>query len=111
MSRVETHIGRLKKVDLQGKSIEDWSKEKCIELGYSEKPTYHTLWSEYLKYDILWQKIFFTKNDIWEVLESSEIGDNDIIILNDNPDGTKSYTMRFYNGGTCLCEILENMLE
>ena len=35
MSYTEKHLGRLRKVDLQGKSLEEWCKE---EFGENEKP-------------------------------------------------------------------------
>ena len=37
MSDVEIHIGKLRKVDLNNKSLEDWCKEQCSLKGITEK--------------------------------------------------------------------------
>lgn len=41
MSEVVRHIGKVRKVDLKGLSIEEWCKAKCIELGI-EKHQYNS---------------------------------------------------------------------
>jgi uncharacterized protein with von Willebrand factor type A (vWA) domain len=35
----------------------------------------------------------------------------DLYEMEPNTDGTVSFTMRFYNGGTCLSECIEEGLE
>ena len=49
--------------------------------------------------------------EIWEAIEHQELEDDDIYQLTPNSDGTISFTMRFYNGGTCLSECIEEGLE
>ena len=52
-------------------------------------------------------------NDVlWEIIEDKEEEDTqDISILTPNNDGTYSYIMQFYNGGTCLNEMLEDSIK
>lgn len=51
-------------------------------------------------------------NGIKEVIEDKEEEDTqDISILTPNNDGTYSYIMQFYNGGTCLNEMLEDSIK
>ena len=49
---------------------------------------------------------------LWEIIEDNEEEDTeDISILTPNNDGTYSYIMQFYNGGTCLSEMLEDGIK
>lgn len=49
-------------------------------------------------------------DEIWEVYEHKEWEDGDIVRLKQNEDGTVDFLLRFYNGGTCLQEILQEEL-
>jgi hypothetical protein len=49
--------------------------------------------------------------EIWEAFDHIELdADDDIYQLTLNEDGTLSFTMRFYNGGTHLSECIEEEL-
>lgn len=37
MSEIERHVGRIKKVDLKGLSVDDFFKNKCEESGIEKK--------------------------------------------------------------------------
>ena len=46
--------------------------------------------------------------EIWEAFDHTELdADDDIYQLTLNEDGTLSFVMRFYNGGTNLSECIE----
>lgn len=109
MSRTETHFGKLKKVSLNNQSIEDWCKAKLSEVGMIELLGYSS-WQELFR-DEFHNKYFFNKNCVWEVIEHMETDDNDIYHLSENADGTLTFVMSFYNGGTCLSECIEEKLE
>jgi hypothetical protein len=114
MSQTETHIGKLRKVVLnEGYSIEDWCREKCQDNGVPNMlPELHNSWQETLLYHLdLYEKIFFVNGEIWESFEHKELDDDDIYEMEQNEDGSISFTMRFYNGGTCLSECIEEGLE
>jgi hypothetical protein len=111
MSQTETHIGKLRKVDFQGKTREEWCEIKCREIGKNEIASYNDNWTEELR-DLGYEKYFFVNDDIWEAFDHiSKDDSDDIYEITPNSDGTLSFVMQFYNGGTCLTECIEEELE
>lgn len=111
MSYTETHFGKLRKVELkEGQTVEEWCQEKCNENGKIELPSYFKNWVEVLKYGPNSQKYFFNGDEIWEVFDHIESEDGDIYFMQKNEDGTMTFIMQFYNGGTCLSECIEDEL-
>lgn len=110
MSHTETHIGKLRKVDFQGKTKEEWCEMKCREMGKTEIDLYNHSWEEQLR-DTAYQKYFFANGEIWQAFEHRELDDTDLYELIPHEDGTVSFAMQFYNGGTCLTECIEEQLE
>jgi hypothetical protein len=111
MSHTETHFGKLRKVEIpENHLVEDWCREKCRDLGYTEMATYNSTWEEQLRCET-YDKYFFADGEVWEAVEhiESEDGD-DIDIMVKNPDGTITFVQQFYNGGTCLSEVIEEGL-
>ena len=112
MSDVEIHIGKLRKVDLNNKSLEDWCKEQCSLKGITEKDSYNEDWVEQFKSELFSnEKYFIVSNQVFEAFEHKEFEYDDIYYLKDNKDGTFDFVMKFYNGGTCLSECIEEELE
>lgn len=110
MSYTETHIGKLKKVEITT-SLNKWCEAKCKEKGILELDRFDKDWIERFKDDNE-VKFFFVGENVWETIEHIEIKEgNDIDIANVNEDGTISFVMQFYNGGTCLSECIEEKLE
>lgn len=109
MSHTETHFGKLRKVELNS-SIEEWAKQKCNEEGISEIPDYFDSWEETFKDRMSYKKYFFSKDEVWEAVEHVEEDDGDIDIMVQNQDGTVTFVFQFYNGGTCLSEMIEDGL-
>jgi len=112
MSYTEIHLGKLKKVELkENYTLEDCFKEKLSEKGILDLPGHYSNWEECFK-DQFNEKYFVVGDSIWEAIEHQEIEDDgDIYDLKENSDGTLSFVMKFYNGGTCLSECLEEELE
>ena len=111
MSQTETHFGKLRKVEIpQGQTLEQWCREKCEVEGYPEIATYNDNWLEQFR-DVFHEKYFFVGNEIWEAFDHHETEDDDIYHLQENEDGTLTFIMQFYNGGTCLTECIEESLE
>ena len=111
MSQTETHFGKLRRVVFpEGQTLEQWCEAKCNELGKTEKSSWCKTWYEQLR-DINDEDVYFANDELWETIEdfSAEEGD-DIYQLHLNEDGTVTYVMQFYNGGTCLSECLEESL-
>ena len=111
MSQNESHFGKLRKVELPEKlNIEDWCKEKCQTKGIIKISSYNKSWEDQFR-DHFYEKYFISNGTIWEVFDHIE-GENgyaDIMIPNE--DGTITFFMEFYNGGTCLSEMIEEGLE
>lgn len=113
MSKVETHIGKLKRVDLLGKTQEEYATEQMVDKG--ERPSYHkTNLNWFLEYmdDEEDEQYYAGVHSLWKTVEHKELdADDDINDLKENQDGTISFTTRFYNGGGCLSEMLETGLR
>ena len=111
MSHTETHIGKLRKVDLKGLTIEQWAKAKCREKAITDLEHYDT-WKEALLDSGKFYTYFFVNDDVYEKFEHIEIEEgDDIDVLTPNNDGTYSFVMQFYNGGTYLGEMIEDALK
>ncbi len=115
MSETVTYVGKIKKIDLGDLTKEEWCKQTYIGKGGDKnavgtKDSYYETWKEALGCDY-GDEYFFHNEEIWEAVESKEISYNDISVLTPNPDGTYSFIMQFYNGGTCLSEMIEDELK
>jgi len=111
MSHTETHFGKLRKVVInEGHTVEDWCREKCEDAGYNEIASYHESWVEQFR-DTFHEKYFIVGDEIWEAIEHIESDGDDLDIMIPNPDGTITFVNQFYNGGTCLNEVIEEGLQ
>lgn len=106
MSHTETHIGKMKRVKCD--SIEQKAGELMAFEG--DRPEYFQTNKQWL----LCEKENFVviEDTLWEIIEDKELeGDDEINIMQENEDGTVSFVTRFYNGGTCLQEMLQEGFE
>jgi hypothetical protein len=111
MSNTETHFGKLRKVDFEGVTVEQWCEAKCLELGKTERASYNHSWKEEF-IDLECEKYFSIGDEIWEAFDHVQCSDgDDIYHMQKNEDGTITFVMQFYNGGTCLSECIEEELE
>lgn len=108
MSEIEKHIGKLKKVDLQGKSVEEWAKEQCDKRSILK--SYHDTYSEVLQYGV-YNKFIFVEDYVFEVIDDQVDEDKDISHIEPIGDDTYFYIFNFYNGGTCFSEMAEDALR
>jgi hypothetical protein len=109
MSRTETHVGKLRKVET-GANIEHWCQTYCHSEGFHELASYNDNWTEQFR-DHFYNKFLVTKDAVYEKFDHTETDDGDVFHMQENPDGTYTFVMQFYNGGTCLDECLEEGLE
>ena len=109
---MEYHVGKLRRVQLkENQNLDDFCKEKLAERNITELEDYYQDWKEAFK-DEYREEYFIVNGVIWEVFDHVEDDDyNDIYKITDNKDGTYSFIMKFYNGGTCLTECMEEQLE
>lgn len=111
MSQNEFHTGKLVPVDLGGKTIEGFAEKICRESGISEISSYHDSWLEELKYEGGYEKYFIVEDVIYEMVDHSETDDDYFVHMKRNEDGSISFSAQFYNGGTCLSEIIEESIS
>lgn len=111
MSEVVRHIGKVRKADLQGLNTEEWCKKKCEELGVEKGSSYDT-YEEAMLDEPYPAKVVKVNGEFWEVLEDRQEEDyEDLAIMLPDNDGTFNYILQFYNGGTCLSEMLEEEIK
>jgi hypothetical protein len=111
MSETRLDIGKLKKVDLQGKTLEEWCQEKVVEIPDNLKNSYAT-YVKYFRSEVSGYIVDEKKGVIWEIIkEVSSSTYVDVKNFHINPDGTISYITLYHDGGTYLEEIIENYLK
>lgn len=111
MSEVVRHIGKIRKADLQGMSTEDWCKKKCEELNI-EKEIWNDTYEDALLNEPYPAKVVKVDDEFWEIVEYREEEDYESLsIMHPNEDGTFDFVMQFYNGGTCLSEMIEEGIK
>lgn len=118
MSEVELHQGTLIKVNRKGLSVEEWVRRWVVNYLMANQDDYY---SEHIDdqdfnflsafYDLSWNtRYVVTNREVYRVIDHHL--DSDFICnIQENTDGTYSYITQFYNGGTCLTEVLEEKLK
>lgn len=108
MSDYESHSGKVRLLYLNpGETFEEqclrlWLASGKEEKDYSKGELFSEFGEDYLK----------VGEQIWEILEHEDLGDEDMFCrLQDNGDGSFSFYTRFYNGGTCLTEMIEDEIK
>ena len=108
MSDRQTLKGKIKKVDLQGKSIEEWAKDWCNNKGVLELHSWSKNWVEelldYAGYDIY----FVFKDQLFEIIDKEDLEYEDFCEMEWTGDDQYSFVASFYDGGTCLVEMITN---
>lgn len=124
MSSTETHFGKIKVHTRNTESTLNFIKENGLEDKFDitppGNPTWRTWWSidpkdeVEDKYIVLRGQTEETKDQLClcEFLEHAEWGeDDDTSYIKEEDKNTYSFITEFYNGGTCLPEVLEYLLK
>lgn len=108
MSEIERHIGTIKKVDLNGMTVEDWYRKECEKRTDKPMPSYFDTWKEYYESLVYPTIAVEIDGEIWDIVKDKKEEDyEDINIVSERKkDGSYDYLMQYYNGGTCLNEML-----
>jgi len=108
MSDYESYKGTIKKIEREeGESLADQCKRICIsrkgdKLEYYEGLLFDEFYDDYLKIN----------GELWEVVsKKAKDPDDSYCDIESNEDGTFSFNTRFYNGGTCLTEMIEDAIK
>jgi len=105
---METHIGKLRKVE-GVTNVDHWCQTLCHSRDIHELKSYYRTWMEVVRDNF--DEYLITDTEVYEKFDTVEVEDDDVYQIHENADGTLSYVMRFYNGGTCLQECLEESIE
>lgn len=110
MSEVKSYSGRLKPIKLKDETIEEYSERKCHKLDiHSFRDCYdswvETLESESSKY--FWDSV----NEILYKVKLRELQSESFIEMHKNETSGYDFVTSFYNGGTCLKEMLQEGLD
>lgn len=112
MSFIEKHIGRLVKVDRKGLTVEEWCKEYCQSHSAGIDNKMYKNWIECFKhnfYDICADGFRFINGEIYQLIKHTKIDDGeDLNFFYTLEDGSILFVTEFYNGGTCLEEVLDD---
>lgn len=113
MSYTEKHIGTVRPIDLKGNTVEEWCKDYCQEKLSEINCKSYDSWIECFRHNFVLNddtKYIVTDKRVFELVYDEEM-DDDLICFANNNDGTISYGCEFYNGGTCLQELLCDCLD
>lgn len=114
MSEMEYHTGRIKILyPLDGQLPQDLARGLCKYNGYEDK--HNQGWIETLRdegYDDGYIVLDIEGNyEIWKLIEHKSFDDGTMFQVEKEADGSISFCMSFYNGGTCLSEMLEEVVK
>lgn len=110
MSDYETHKGKIRKVETDlspvefARSIIGDKEVKYYDMSNDEDVL------EYFR-DEYSEQYVIMNNTIYSIENKELDGDADIFQYEKLEDGSIEYLFRFYNGGTCLHEQIESVLE
>lgn len=118
MSEVELHTGLLKEVNTRGLTVEEWIKrwvdnylDNNDEDYYSRHRNNPDFDYKNAFYDLTWHNPYIIVGDkVFKIYDKNHESDF-LCHINKTSDGNYAYVAQFYNGGTCLTEVLENELK
>lgn len=112
MSRVVRYKGTLKIVPkLNNETIEEQCKRILKErLDNDELPSYHETYQEWLL-DVFYDDEYYIKDNILYEIHKEELECCDIFEGNFNKDGDIDFHTMYYNGGCCLTEALDEIMN
>jgi hypothetical protein len=102
MSDYEKHIGTIEKVNFNG-TIEEFAG--TLDLG--ELPDFYDNWEEYFRDE---SEEYHIHNDSIYRIQNEEIDNSDDIFEYKINNNKIEYVLSFYNGGTDLCEQIQDIL-
>lgn len=117
MSDYETIKGKIRKIDLQGLSVEEYAKrivkEKGLESEVGQGPYFYETNLEFLKWYDDWEEgqYIAIDDELYLIYDKSDFDPTCHIQLTPIADDTYEFLTSFYNGGTCLTEMLEDEIK
>ena len=102
------HAGTLREIDLEGLSLEEKCRELCHKHG-DELNDWYMSYKDMLE-DRLSDWYIILNNKLYRI-DDNEVENEYYCNVTKHDDGSYTYVARFYNGGTCLHECLEEQIE
>lgn len=111
MSQDELHRGKLRKIDLKNKSIEDFFKEKCIENNILELDKWTKDWYSMYINNVNNSEYYSNKKSVYQLYNHKQFEDFDIQEFLKLENGDYEFITSFYNGGTYLGEVIGDFID
>lgn len=105
MSYYETHIGKIRKVDLGNLTLEDYCEQRVKDMKLEFNPSYHNSYKDVLL-ELYPTKFIENDGELWEILDDTNLENDSDINFFKRSGNEYDYVMRYYNGGTYLGELL-----
>jgi hypothetical protein len=113
MSEMEYHTGRIERIPQRNETEEELAERICKEYGIEDK--YDDGWIEALRDEGYNHGIEVLNVDgdyqIWKLVEHTQFEDGYMFEAEKEADDSVSFIFSFYNGGTCLSEMLEEAVK
>lgn len=106
MSDYESHRGKIYQVDTE-LSCEEFAKEYYIK-HYGELPSYYETYVEAMGGES--EEFYFYNDKVYQIVNKKFDPDMDEFYFQELADNSIEYSFRFYNGGTCLSEQVQEVL-
>lgn len=117
MSDYETIKGKIRKIDLQGLSVEEYAERIVNEKGLASEvgqgPYFYETNLEFLKWYDDWEEGQYVTIDdeLYLIYDKSEFDSSCYVQLTPIGDDTYEFHTSFYNGGTYLTEMIEDGIK
>lgn len=111
MSEQETWKGTLKAITIADKDrMEEKCKEICLMHGIKKIEDWCETWEDQLREDLS-DRYIVIDHTLYEYLEKTDLQYSSFCNITKIAPLTYEFTASFYNGGTCLGEMLEEALK
>jgi len=112
MSRTEHHRGKITKVDLEGKDVNQYAKEILDSRGIKKVDYYSCSYAEQLADELYNDFFYYPETNTLYTLDNREYEDEyELIKAYKIDQETFEYELKFYNGGVGFTECLVEALD
>lgn len=109
MSQTETHVGKVRKMAIGEKEIEEYCFNFCFKNNI-HLPKGYDNYAEFIEEEH-YKTFKFINNTLYWVIEDKNWGEEDPSTAKINENGDVEYVVQFYNGGASFEEALGYVLE
>lgn len=114
MSETQVIKGKIKLIFVgSGSEMESYCKRLCLKNDIKTLDGFDNLctWKEELIHSLS-EKYLVMRDSVYEIIEYMDLKEESFCEINNaNDDGEREFIVSFYDGSTCLSELLEVALE